>query len=260
MNRVFQTTLRRGSRMYSTARPARTFLRAAWGVPVGITVAALWLAPLSNEADSEKVKADQLAAKTTKPTKQHEEPKKESGTVASKHVEQKAEKEAGDAKFEGKGGKTDSEQKENSPQSEGSEKKEDNKDSEKKEDSENNKDSDKQEGEAEGEEQGQAAAFNPETGEINWDCPCLGGMAHGPCGEEFKAAFACFVYSETEPKGIDCISKFEGMRTCFKQHPEHYKEELYDDDEPVPSSDEAGPETVAESSGPVATEDISKVA
>jgi len=23
-------------------------------------------------------------------------------------------------------------------------------------------------------------AFNEETGEINWDCPCLGGMAHGP--------------------------------------------------------------------------------
>lgn len=78
------------------------------------------------------------------------------------------------------------------------------------------------------------AAFNPETGEINWDCPCLGGMAHGPCGEEFKEAFACFVYSETEPKGIDCIKKFEAMRTCFKQHPEHYKEELYEDDE-VPS-------------------------
>ena len=29
-------------------------------------------------------------------------------------------------------------------------------------------------------EAGQQAAFNPETGEINWDCPCLGGMAHGP--------------------------------------------------------------------------------
>lgn len=26
----------------------------------------------------------------------------------------------------------------------------------------------------------QQGAFNPETGEINWDCPCLGGMAHGP--------------------------------------------------------------------------------
>lgn len=59
------------------------------------------------------------------------------------------------------------------------------------------------------EEAGQQAAFNPETGEINWDCPCLGGMAHGPCGEEFKAAFSCFVYSEEEPKGIDCIEKFQ---------------------------------------------------
>lgn len=58
------------------------------------------------------------------------------------------------------------------------------------------------------EEAGQEAAFNPETGEINWDCPCLGGMAHGPCGEDFKAAFSCFVYSEEEPKGMDCIDKF----------------------------------------------------
>ena len=52
-------------------------------------------------------------------------------------------------------------------------------------------------------------AFNPETGEINWDCPCLGGMAHGPCGEEFKAAFSCFVYSKEEPKGVECIEKFK---------------------------------------------------
>lgn len=55
----------------------------------------------------------------------------------------------------------------------------------------------------------QQGAFNPETGEINWDCPCLGGMAHGPCGEEFKAAFSCFVYSTEEPKGMDCIDKFK---------------------------------------------------
>ena len=53
-----------------------------------------------------------------------------------------------------------------------------------------------EEGEEEGglegleDEAGQQGAFNPETGEINWDCPCLGGMAHGPCGEEFKAALA----------------------------------------------------------------------
>jgi mitochondrial intermembrane space import and assembly protein 40 len=59
------------------------------------------------------------------------------------------------------------------------------------------------------EEAAQQGAFNPETGEINWDCPCLGGMAHGPCGEEFKAAFSCFVYSTEEPKGMDCIDKFQ---------------------------------------------------
>lgn len=59
------------------------------------------------------------------------------------------------------------------------------------------------------EEAGQQGAFNPETGEINWDCPCLGGMADGPCGEEFKAAFSCFVYSDAEPKGMDCIDKFQ---------------------------------------------------
>lgn len=61
----------------------------------------------------------------------------------------------------------------------------------------------------ESEEAGQQAAFNPETGEINWDCPCLGGMADGPCGEEFKAAFSCFVYSTEEPKGMECIEKFK---------------------------------------------------
>ena len=58
-------------------------------------------------------------------------------------------------------------------------------------------------------EMDESAAFNPETGEINWDCPCLGGMAHGPCGEEFRAAFSCFVYSQEEPKGIECIDKFK---------------------------------------------------
>ena len=63
------------------------------------------------------------------------------------------------------------------------------------------------------EEAGQQGAFNPETGEINWDCPCLGGMAHGPCGEDFKAAFSCFVYSNEEPKGMECIDKFQYVFT-----------------------------------------------
>ncbi len=59
------------------------------------------------------------------------------------------------------------------------------------------------------EEADSQGAFNEETGEINWDCPCLGGMAHGPCGGEFREAFSCFVYSKEEPKGVDCIEKFK---------------------------------------------------
>lgn len=87
------------------------------------------------------------------------------------------------------------------------------------------------EGAAELEEEAEGqAAFNPATGEINWDCPCLGGMAYGPCGPEFREAFSCFVYSTQEPKGMDCIDKFQGMQDCFRAHPEHYKGELEDDE------------------------------
>ncbi|KAJ2080462.1 Oxidoreductase [Coemansia sp. RSA 988] len=77
----------------------------------------------------------------------------------------------------------------------------------------------------------QAQAFNPETGEINWDCPCLGGMAQGTCGEEFKAAFSCFVHSNEEPKGMDCIEAFKGMQECFRAHPEEYSDEIDAEDD-----------------------------
>ncbi|KAL7936445.1 hypothetical protein V8C35DRAFT_295506 [Trichoderma chlorosporum] len=89
------------------------------------------------------------------------------------------------------------------------------------------------------EEAGQEGAFNPETGEINWDCPCLGGMAHGPCGEEFKTAFSCFVYSTEEPKGMDCIEKFQGMQECFRKYPEIYGSELEEADAEAEGGEEA---------------------
>lgn len=91
------------------------------------------------------------------------------------------------------------------------------------------------------EEADQQGAFNPETGEINWDCPCLGGMAHGPCGEEFKAAFSCFVYSTEETKGIDCIDKFKGMQNCFREYPEIYGAELEPDEEEDATADRDQP-------------------
>ncbi|KAL2132053.1 hypothetical protein VTI74DRAFT_4282 [Chaetomium olivicolor] len=101
----------------------------------------------------------------------------------------------------------------------------------------------------------QQGAFDPETGEINWDCPCLGGMAHGPCGEEFKAAFSCFVYSKEEPKGMDCIEKFQHMQDCFRKYPEIYGSELADDE------DEEGAPAAAAAAAPAAsTEEVTGVA
>ena len=86
-----------------------------------------------------------------------------------------------------------------------------------------------EDGESEGtspseDDESSGGAFNPVTGEINWDCPCLGGMAHGPCGPQFREAFSCFVFSEKEPKGIDCVEKFKGMQDCFREHPDIYGE------------------------------------
>ncbi|RUS88001.1 hypothetical protein EGW08_004279, partial [Elysia chlorotica] len=50
------------------------------------------------------------------------------------------------------------------------------------------------------------------NGDINWECPCLGGMATGPCGVQFREAFSCFHYSAAEPKGSDCYEAFLTMQ------------------------------------------------
>ena len=60
------------------------------------------------------------------------------------------------------------------------------------------------------------------NGEINWNCPCLGGMATGPCGVEFREAFSCFHYSEAEPKGSDCVELFKEMQSCMTHYPALY--------------------------------------
>ncbi|PFH51555.1 hypothetical protein AMATHDRAFT_47068 [Amanita thiersii Skay4041] len=118
---------------------------------------------------------------------------------------------------------------------------------------------------------GGGGAFNPETGEINWDCPCLGGMAHGPCGPQFREAFSCFVFSEAEPKGINCVEKFKAMQDCFREHPEVYADGMHpfsmfmlefipsieimddDDDEPATAPDGATSTEVENKSDSVQT-------
>lgn len=83
-----------------------------------------------------------------------------------------------------------------------------------------------------------SAAVNEETGEINWDCPCLKSALEPPCGHTFKAAFACFVASKTEPKGIDCHDLFKAMQDCFQAHPEKYGSILDDAEDDDDADDE----------------------
>lgn len=83
------------------------------------------------------------------------------------------------------------------------------------------------------------------NGDINWNCPCLGGMASGPCGQQFKDAFSCFHYSKEEVKGSECVEYFRGMQDCMQKYPELYPQE--DESESAPSGGaEAAP---AESTG-----------
>eukprot|EP00051_Salpingoeca_urceolata_P028383 m.486552 g.486552 ORF g.486552 m.486552 type:complete len:152 (+) comp24490_c0_seq1:500-955(+) len=71
------------------------------------------------------------------------------------------------------------------------------------------------------EEEDMQQAVGPD-GEIDWSCPCLKGMADGVCGESFKEAFSCFVHSEADPKGSDCVEAFTKMHECIMAHPEEY--------------------------------------
>ncbi|KAF2713250.1 hypothetical protein K504DRAFT_461802 [Pleomassaria siparia CBS 279.74] len=64
-------------------------------------------------------------------------------------------------------------------------------------------------------------------------------MATGPCGEQFKAAFSCFMFSEADPKGMDCVDKFKDMQNCFREYPEVYGSELEpDEDDDVTGDDD----------------------
>ncbi|XP_078400921.1 mitochondrial intermembrane space import and assembly protein 40-like [Cetorhinus maximus] len=78
------------------------------------------------------------------------------------------------------------------------------------------------------------------NGDINWNCPCLGGMASGPCGEQFKSAFSCFHYSKEEVKGSDCLDQFRTMQECMQRYPDLYpQDEEVDEEEEEEESDKA---------------------
>ncbi|KAM9655048.1 mitochondrial intermembrane space import and assembly protein 40 isoform 1-T1 [Morphnus guianensis] len=75
------------------------------------------------------------------------------------------------------------------------------------------------------------------SGDINWNCPCLGGMASGPCGEQFKSAFSCFHYSTEEIKGSDCVDQFRAMQECMQKYPDLYPQEDENEEKEKSSKD-----------------------
>lgn len=70
-------------------------------------------------------------------------------------------------------------------------------------------------------------------------------MAKGPCGEDFKTAFSCFVFSEAEPKGSDCVDAFRAMQSCFQDFPEYYSDQLKEDESDDIKSDKKESGTAA---------------
>lgn len=61
------------------------------------------------------------------------------------------------------------------------------------------------------------------NGDINWNCPCIGATASGPCGYEFREAFTCFHYSTSETKGTECLEKFQILNQCMSEYPGLFK-------------------------------------
>lgn len=100
------------------------------------------------------------------------------------------------------------------------------------------------------------SAINEETGEINWDCPCLQSALAPPCGEFFRDAFSCFVASQTEPKGSECLEKFAAMQDCFRANPEIYLKGVEDHEDMTAHSSNAasGQEDMMAQSNPVTSD------
>uniref|UniRef100_A0A8C0VYK2 Mitochondrial intermembrane space import and assembly protein 40 n=1 Tax=Castor canadensis TaxID=51338 RepID=A0A8C0VYK2_CASCN len=71
------------------------------------------------------------------------------------------------------------------------------------------------------------------TGDISWNCPCLGGTASGPCGSQFWKAFF-FHYSTEDIKGSDCVDQFRATQECMQKSPDLYPQEEEEEEEKTP--------------------------
>ncbi|KAJ1974657.1 Oxidoreductase [Dimargaris verticillata] len=91
--------------------------------------------------------------------------------------------------------------------------------------------------------------IDPETGEINWDCPCMQGYVHGPCGDAFRTAYSCYIDASSEDNALEsCVDKFQAMQTCFEQYPEFYADDRKPGEPEDRESDDSHPSVSASAS------------
>lgn len=64
-------------------------------------------------------------------------------------------------------------------------------------------------------------AIDKITGDINWNCHCMGNNTKGPCKHLFKSAFTCFVKNQTNPE--NCQLKINLMQECQNKFENFYK-------------------------------------
>mmetsp|Transcript_33288 Transcript_33288/g.55828 ORF Transcript_33288/g.55828 Transcript_33288/m.55828 type:complete len:111 (+) Transcript_33288:168-500(+) len=92
-----------------------------------------------------------------------------------------------------------------------------------------------------------ASITDPQTPE-EWDkmteealsCPCVADVKEGVCGEAFVGSFSCFIRSQEEEKGSDCLEYFKQLQDCIVKNPQAF-EEFFPEKPEVPEA-EAAPE------------------
>lgn len=90
--------------------------------------------------------------------------------------------------------------------------------------------------------------FVQPNGELNFGCPCVGGLHAGPCGYEMREFISCNFYNsqdKEDPRGHECDDKMYAMMQCIDKHEEYYKHKMSsdpedEDDDPFAITDDQG--------------------
>ncbi|KFK27647.1 hypothetical protein AALP_AA8G410500 [Arabis alpina] len=73
------------------------------------------------------------------------------------------------------------------------------------------------------------------------DCPCIADLRNGSCGSQFTEAFRCFLKSNAEEKGSDCVHPFVALQSCIKANPDAFSKEVLEDGEKPEKKEEQPP-------------------